>query len=41
MKVQEIIKHKPTKENNFSKIDRSIPSVGGVYLIFDKNLELI
>lgn len=41
MKIQKIIKTKPTKENNFSKLSKSIPTTGGIYFIFDKNLELI
>ncbi len=41
MIIKEIIKLTPTKENNFSKIDKNIPSYSGIYFIYNENFELI
>jgi len=41
MKIKKLIFLKPTKENHFAKIDKSISSLPGVYFLFDKELELV
>ena len=41
MKIHKIQRTKPCKENNYSKLDKSVKSVRGVYMLFDKDLKLI
>ncbi len=41
MKLNKIIFLKPTKENHYGKIDKTITTYPGIYLLFDKDLELI
>lgn len=41
MIIKELKYLKPTKENHFAKIDKTIPSYPGLYLLFDEDLELI
>ena len=41
MKILEVKKLTPCKENNFAKIDKNISDLGGVYFLYDKDFELI
>lgn len=41
MIIKKLIYLSPSKENNFAKIDKSIPQEGGIYFLYDSELELI
>ncbi len=41
MEIRKIELMKPIKENNYAKLDRDIKDVYCVYLLFDKNLDLL
>jgi len=41
MELKKVIRLIPSKENHFAKLDKSIPNEPGIYLLFDKDLELI
>ena len=41
MKINKLIHLTPSKENNFAKIDKDIPKNGGVYFLYDADMELI
>ena len=41
MIIKKVERLKPNKDNNYAKLDKSITTMPGVYLLFDKNLELL
>ena len=41
MKINKIIKLIPSKENHLAKLDKTITSKGGVYFLYDEELNLI